>query len=580
MPIEVQCKACGTRLRAPDTAAGKTKACPKCGGALPIPATTQPQAPDDDINLYELALDKPEPASSSAAAPDTVIIRKHGTSAKPADAKQSDTAAASTVMPGLGYYAEAIAAEEAKRQRPAARGPLLSVMGIDLTIARLLGLGVVVLALAFVGIWWVTLGPGRTHALISVRPIYLTHVLATGQVIEPYSIVTGEGSLTAGVKGPPGLMGAAAGVTGALPGGDIMTVGRSDRLLVTRDSKDGDHLLLEVELSQALMNRLGQSSRYSVVFKADQFALQPADKSTPPLQPYMLYAVLDAGRADLSIGATKSTDHLAILPPGAPPTTEQLDMYGQRVRGGKMYWNGEAGIRGDLDFRVNLDTSNSGTGGGFFADGNLKITDHGGTVVDMQYTGGGLTISWNAGAEGHWARDRFEKQEGEAPFTKFTVGLVFERPHTDQPLVLSFAGKQIATLGKHHNNPTPRHASQGTNVTTYFSLLAQAREKARGVVAGSNMVQIGYAIQLYADQHRGKMPDRLEDLRAVMPGLDSILENKRTGETPGYVYIKPAPAIDQVQNPATTVILYESKGGHIDPQGAKLYADGHFEPGS
>src|SRR6476620_5599879 len=64
MPIEVSCPACGVRLKAPDSKAGKKARCGKCGGRVPIPgpapfssspgeaqklrAGPVPGSPDDD----------------------------------------------------------------------------------------------------------------------------------------------------------------------------------------------------------------------------------------------------------------------------------------------------------------------------------------------------------------------------------------------------------------------------------------------------------------------------------------------------------------------------------------------------
>lgn len=39
MPIKVACEGCGASFKAPDAAAGKRTACPKCGGAIAIPGT-------------------------------------------------------------------------------------------------------------------------------------------------------------------------------------------------------------------------------------------------------------------------------------------------------------------------------------------------------------------------------------------------------------------------------------------------------------------------------------------------------------------------------------------------------------
>lgn len=39
MSITVACRACGTKLRAPDSAAGRRARCSTCGGAVPVPET-------------------------------------------------------------------------------------------------------------------------------------------------------------------------------------------------------------------------------------------------------------------------------------------------------------------------------------------------------------------------------------------------------------------------------------------------------------------------------------------------------------------------------------------------------------
>jgi len=579
VPIEVRCDGCGTRLRAPDTAAGKTKKCPKCGGALPIPDPSSTDDDADDLNLYELAIDPtPEPRDS---APDSVIIRREST-----DRHAAEAPAAAGGSP-YGAYAGAIAAE-ADKHRSEQKGPLLSVMGLDLTVGRLIGLGVLVVGLIFAGLWWTMFGPGRTHAVLAVQPVHVATAISRGELREPYSLLTMEGDMAVGIKGgeSAGAAGAGSPATSIFKAaqGAVFSVGGDDQLLITREGKDGDHLLVELELSRALMNRLNQTAGYDVVFRGDQFELAPADGSPPRVKGRVIFAAFD-GRADLDLAGATTTDHQAILPPGAPPTTEDIEKTGRKVTAGKLYYNGEAGIRGDLDFAVSYSPDAPAVRGGFAADGNLKLTDPGGAVVDLQYQGGELIVSWNAGSEGYWTRDKFTEPEGDNPFRKFKLGVLFERPYTDQPLRLTFAGKTLGTLPRRYNAEEPAGPSSGGvsggvsggGVLTYFSLLAQARDKARGTVADSNMVQIGYAIQMYADQNRGRLPDRLEDLRTVMPGIEAVLENKRTGENPGYVYIKPADTLGQVKDPADTVILYESKDGRIDPDGSKLYADGHIE---
>ncbi|HEX3148496.1 MAG TPA: hypothetical protein VHR66_10455 [Gemmataceae bacterium] len=42
MPLSIICPSCGVRLRAPDQAAGRTLACPKCTASLVVPTTAAP----------------------------------------------------------------------------------------------------------------------------------------------------------------------------------------------------------------------------------------------------------------------------------------------------------------------------------------------------------------------------------------------------------------------------------------------------------------------------------------------------------------------------------------------------------
>jgi phage FluMu protein Com len=44
MPIDVRCSECSTKLRAPDTAAGKKIKCPKCQTIIPVPAPESEEA--------------------------------------------------------------------------------------------------------------------------------------------------------------------------------------------------------------------------------------------------------------------------------------------------------------------------------------------------------------------------------------------------------------------------------------------------------------------------------------------------------------------------------------------------------
>jgi len=64
MPIDVTCDACGSRFKAPDTAAGKKGKCKKCGAVIVIPTPEPVGAPPED-DLYDIA----EPAAPQPARP-------------------------------------------------------------------------------------------------------------------------------------------------------------------------------------------------------------------------------------------------------------------------------------------------------------------------------------------------------------------------------------------------------------------------------------------------------------------------------------------------------------------------------
>jgi len=113
----------------------------------------------------------------------------------------------------------------------------------------------------------------------------VTTAISRGELREPYSLLTMEGDMAVGIKGgeSAGAAGAGSPATSIFKAaqGAVFSVGGDDQLLITREGKDGDHLLVELELSRALMNRLNQTAGYDVVFRGDQFELAPADGSPP-----------------------------------------------------------------------------------------------------------------------------------------------------------------------------------------------------------------------------------------------------------------------------------------------------------
>lgn len=106
--------------------------------------------------------------------------------------------------------------------------------------------------------------------------------------------------------------------------------------------------------------------------------------------------------------------------------------------------------------------------------------------------------------------------------------------------------------------------------------LVTARESAKRTMSMSNMRQLLVAMNVYANDYSGAFPAKLDDLVKYVGGGEGgfkhLLTNPVTGEYPGYGYQQPT---DPKTAGATTLVLWELKGGKADPDGAKGFADGH-----
>ncbi len=114
-------------------------------------------------------------------------------------------------------------------------------------------------------------------------------------------------------------------------------------------------------------------------------------------------------------------------------------------------------------------------------------------------------------------------------------------------------------------------------------VLRKQQEEAREFQAASQSRQIGMALIMYASDHEDQWPDSLDALvekgRMTREELDALLTHPITGEKNAFRYVKPNKPMSQIENPATTAILYELKNGQINPDGWVLYADGHVMKG-
>ena len=106
----------------------------------------------------------------------------------------------------------------------------------------------------------------------------------------------------------------------------------------------------------------------------------------------------------------------------------------------------------------------------------------------------------------------------------------------------------------------------------------QARQKANEIKAVNSMRQLLFAVQVYADNHKGQLPDSLDQLKEYLGGEEEfakMLNNPRTGSSPGFEYVKPAVKMRDVKNPSKTAILFELKDGQRLANGVTGFADGH-----
>ncbi len=114
----------------------------------------------------------------------------------------------------------------------------------------------------------------------------------------------------------------------------------------------------------------------------------------------------------------------------------------------------------------------------------------------------------------------------------------------------------------------------GLGAGVMMPALARAREQARNVASMSNLKQIGLALIMYADEHQGNLPVRLEDAKSYY-GSAKILESPHKPKDfsgPSYLYI----------SGQTTAADYHNIVAYENPEFCKdkinvLFLDGHVE---
>ncbi|MEX2214804.1 MAG: hypothetical protein WD768_11780 [Phycisphaeraceae bacterium] len=125
-------------------------------------------------------------------------------------------------------------------------------------------------------------------------------------------------------------------------------------------------------------------------------------------------------------------------------------------------------------------------------------------------------------------------------------------------------------------------SSEGKALATTAQELAagiiKAREEALIVRSLNQMQVLVIALNRYAAANQGVYPSRLEDLATnqYVNNLKDLLANPRTGEAVGYIYRRPTSTLQVMvkeKRIAQTPMLYEARGGRIDPAGMIAYVN-------
>ncbi len=540
MTIAVTCE-CGKTLHAPATLAGKRGRCPGCGKALAIPAAAA--AEEDYAPLIE-----PESAASREKAAPIPGYRPSSPTPEPTESQ-----------PDLGVIV----------------GQITRL--VVAAVAALLIVG---------GLWWWKSTAGTKFKILSVEVADALVAYDTLDVLSPYNLLTGSGTHALGTH-VPGYLTMGTKIPGNTAAQDVaFTAGGSDQFLLTRKNPDGRHLVIRAAISANLINARKQTNRYSLVHHRDAFTLTPKGLSGPgaPVKGRLLYTEMPSG-LEVDLSGAQTTNYQHLLPCGVEPTKETPEAQAQQGARGRIEFDGQHGVTGWVDY-VSFFQASGNTPGvkGLSGQGRLEWKLAGQPPLRADYRGDLVRLEWEKDTRGWWAKETITMPEELGMFKKYPVILLFEKPATPaEKYELNYVGQRVATirwreLGQPPAVVEPAPAQPPPKRSGgYLDMLAEARNKAKGVVSASNMTQIALSVQLYMTDHSGSFPPDFGALRRYEPALDAVLKNPRTGERHGYIYVKPADHVSELEDPSDTPMIYEAKGGNPDPDGAVIYADGHIE---
>ena len=568
LPIEFDCPHCGRTLRVNDKFAGQSGKCPACQKALVVPEELPEfELLPEDHSTYEVQIIPEKPARSELRS----LPDDRATAAMPARNEPTS----SSGDDGDSWLQQRLASMHREPEKePWWKRQIIGVFGLSITPVWLLLIPAVLLGVYF---WYVT-GPGQPAFVASPQMVQVVRVLDTAEIQMP----TRPGGGTTGL--PIGGLNPATASASAAPS---LSVGGSDELIVTRPDNDGEFVLLNVKLKQGTLNNLGQFQRYDTVIDPAAFELRKrSDPAGSGVAPRLITDDFNQP-VTLDLGGAGTTNYQAMLPPVSEAKPDRLDEEKSpgSVRGEAEYAFGAT--TGLVSFQASRASYDAPASPGLYGTGTLTTKPtNGGPEVVADYQGSQLNVSWDSQSTGHWVRGRDTQPTATSPWTRHEFSLLFPRPAESGTYSLTLAGEEIATVklprAKQPNAPAPspiasarpggpapasKHAS---GPMAYFDVLRDARSQAKGIVSANNMRQIGFALQSYLNDHRGKFPESLLELRPYLPSIEQLLINPRTGENPGFIYEPPPPGAAA----GTTPVLFEALGGAKDPTGAVLYADG------
>jgi prepilin-type processing-associated H-X9-DG protein len=564
MSIILTCE-CGKRMKVADNIAGRQGKCPWCGKVLTIPKS---QPGDDGYELADLPDKSSAPGASAppptanAAAP---TCRGCGQPMKPKAIICINCGYHSASGNYVKHHDEVDEAAEKPQRKP-----IMELMGIRITPLRLVGVMLPLIGLIF---WYVN-GPRRDIHVLSAQVVNVIDSLDGGATREPYSLFTGEGDLSLGIKATQSNKNPVQGIAEV---DEVFSLGKNDEVLITQPSEHGAYVVIEVALKQSAIRDKEQLSRYDSIIAAKHFKLEATDGGSGPVTGRLLYARFD-DKIDIDMGGADTSNYNKLLPP-LEPTYFDVQTNSGVIRG-EAEWD-EPNAQGQVNFTAFYSKGDLPPPKGLSANGNLTITNDDGAEVDFDYRGGTLVMTWSPDATGWWGKTRYKKLTQMSPWYRYRFALIFERPAGRGKLQLSYCDVPIATISPSQASPAePSDKSKyaatkaSKSPLAYFSIAAQTKKRAQGIVSASNMQNIGIAISMYLDQNGGQWPDQLEQLEQYLGNMEQLLINPRTSANPGFLYQKPAAGAD----PESTPVIYEIDNGKKDPDGAILYADGHVEP--